>query len=111
MSLFLLWSSIYVVTLSFFMLLSKRHISPLTMALAEHLPECLGAIFNCHNPKPKCSNSARFDFSTLWNITNQYWEQCPGRPWLFRHAGVVGDVSDGEMSLTNQIYELIADAG
>lgn len=80
------------------------------MKLAEDLPECLGAIFSCDDPTPKCRNSARFDFSTLWNITHQYWEQCPGGTWLFRRTGEVGDVSDGEMSLTNQVCEFIAGA-
>jgi len=80
------------------------------MALGEDSPECLGAIFSCNDSTPTCRNSARFDFSTLWNITHQYWEQCPGGPWLFRQTGVVGDVSDGEESLTNTICEQIADA-
>jgi hypothetical protein len=77
------------------------------MTLATRLPKCLGAVFNCDDSAPACHNSARFDFPTLWNVTDQYHEQCPRGPWLFKGPGEV-DVPRDKASLTNHICELIA---
>jgi hypothetical protein len=82
----------------------------LKMTNGEGLSECLGSTFNCESPTPNCWNSARFDFPTLWNITQQYWEQCPGGPWLFQKAGSVGETTLNKAALTNSICEHIAGA-
>lgn len=92
------------------MFLPGRNAVPLTMTLAEDLPECLGAVFDCDDPTPTCRNSARFDFPTLWDITHQYWQQCPSGPWLFRQPGVAVDAPEDEASLTNRVCEVIAGA-
>jgi hypothetical protein len=80
------------------------------VSLADDFPECLGLLFNCSSLTPKCRNSAGFDFTTLWNITEQYRGQCPGGPWLFREPGWVGDVPEDRASFTNDICKLIAGA-
>jgi hypothetical protein len=62
-------------------------------------PSCLNATFNCTQLVPTCYNPDGFDFPTLWNITQRYFEQCPRGPWIFVPHGQTS-VSVQEVSLT-----------
>ena len=60
---------------------------------------CLQVTFNCTQLVPTCYNPDGFDFPTLWNITQRYFEQCPHGPWIFVPHGQTS-VSVQEVSLT-----------
>jgi hypothetical protein len=60
---------------------------------------CLQVTFNCTQLVPPCYNPDGFDFPTLWNITQRYFEQCPRGPWIFVPHGQTS-VSVQEVSLT-----------
>ena len=60
---------------------------------------CLQVTFNCTQLVPTCYNPDGFDFPTLWNITQRYFEQCPRGPWIFVPHGQIS-VSVQEVSLT-----------
>jgi hypothetical protein len=60
---------------------------------------CLQVTFNCTQLVPTCYNPDGFDFPTLWNITQRYFEQCPRGPWIFVPHGQTS-VSVQEVSLT-----------
>ena len=60
---------------------------------------CLNVTFNCTQLVPTCYNPDGFDFPTLWNITQRYFEQCPRGPWIFVPHGKTS-VSVQEASLT-----------
>jgi hypothetical protein len=62
-------------------------------------PSCLDVTFNCTQLVPTCYNPDGFDFPTLWNITQRYFEQCPRGPWIFVPHGQTS-VSVQEASLT-----------
>src|SRR2546423_8654290 len=62
-------------------------------------PSCLTVTFNCTQLVPTCYNPDGFDFLTLWDITQRYFEQCPHGPWIFVPHGQTS-VSLQEASLT-----------
>jgi hypothetical protein len=66
---------------------------------ADLRPSCLQVTFNCTQLVPTCHNPDGFDFPTLWNITQRYFEQCPRGPWIFVPHGQTS-VSVQEASLT-----------
>lgn len=89
----------------------KAPVMSLTSKLTAKVDECSKAIFNCTDPTPHCRNSKGFDFQTLWNITLDYWGECPEGPWLFRQLGATGPISSDVVSLTNDVCIAIAGPG
>ena len=69
------------------------------MSTSDSRVSCLDATFNCAQLVPDCHNPNAFDFPTLWNITQRYFEQCPTGPWLFHPHGEAS-ISLTEASLT-----------
>ena len=69
------------------------------MSTPDSRVSCLDATFNCTQLVPDCYNPSGFDFPTLWNITQRYFEQCPTGPWLFHPHGEAF-ISLTEASLT-----------
>jgi hypothetical protein len=62
-------------------------------------PSCLNITFNCTQLVPTCYNPHGFDFPTLWNITQRYFEQCPRGPLIFVPHGHTSVLAQ-EVSLT-----------
>ncbi len=74
---------------------------------SQAIIECLTTPVNCSTPLPLCTNSPRFDFPSLWAITQRYREACPDGPWLY-HPVPGQAVLASEASLTNAACEAIA---